>query len=117
MLTEIASRGLAALDRLFTTNALAVGPWQFLAILLLIFGLFLILAGAFTAYFGSGKSRSIGVGLLVGGFVVGFATGYFYAYNVHGVAGLVWEAFLVILAGTIGAIAAIGIFLVAIMKS
>ena len=40
---------------------------QWLTFLLLVFGLFLVLAGVFTAYFGSGRSRSIGVGLLVGG--------------------------------------------------
>ena len=31
---------------------------EFLTVLLLTFGLFMVLAGAFTAYFGSGKSRS-----------------------------------------------------------
>ena len=43
---------------------------EFLTVLLLTFGLFMILAGAFTAYFGSGKSRMIGVVLLVVGLVV-----------------------------------------------
>ena len=43
---------------------------EFLTVLLLTFGLFMVLAGAFTAYFGSGKSRIIGVVLLVVGLVV-----------------------------------------------
>src|SRR5438093_57503 len=43
----------------------------FLTILFLTFSLFLVITGAFTAYFGSGKSRKIGVGLLVGGVIVG----------------------------------------------
>jgi hypothetical protein len=104
-------------------TALSVGVWQFLAILLLVFALFLILAGIFTAYFGSGKSRMVGVGLLVGGLVVGLLVGYFYHSGVldSGKSGalwsLVWEAFLVIVAAVIGALVAVGIFLVAIMKS
>src|SRR5437016_3018408 len=35
---------------------------NFVTILLLTFSLFLVITGAFTAYFGSGKSRKIGVG-------------------------------------------------------
>ncbi|MGA7923602.1 MAG: hypothetical protein WCA77_06465 [Thermoplasmata archaeon] len=104
---------------LMMATSLNVGGYQFLAILLLIFGLFLILAGIFTAYFGSGKSRTIGVVLLVVGLVVGLVTGFFYhqASSLGGLGPLVWEAFLVIIAGVIGALAAIAIFLVAIMKS
>jgi hypothetical protein len=101
------------------SSILSVGGYQFLEILLLIFGLFLILAGAFTAYFGSGKSRSIGVGLLVGGLVVGIGSGYWYhvANFEGGLSTLLWESFLVIVAAVIGALAAVAIFLVAIMKS
>src|SRR3989442_1343444 len=43
----------------------------FVTILLLTFALFLVITGAFTAYFGSGKSRKIGAGLLGGGIVIG----------------------------------------------
>jgi len=103
-------------------TSLSVGGWQFLAILLLVFSLFLILAGIFTAYFGSGKSRMVGVGLLVAGLVVGLLVGYSYSVGWLGVdkghlGTLIWEAFLVILAAVIGALVAVGIFLVAIMKS
>ena len=99
-------------------DAVAIDAWQFFAILLLVFGLFLILAGVFTAYFGSGKSRTIGVVLLVAGLVVGLLIGLFYS-NLTGqhIGPLLWEAFLVIVAGVIGALVAVGIFLVAIMKS
>jgi len=90
---------------------------QWLTILLLVFGLFLILAGIFTAYFGSGKSRSIGVVLLVVGIVVGIATGYLYHADIGNLSGLIRESVLVIVAAAIGALAAVGIFLVAIMKS
>jgi hypothetical protein len=105
------------LNWLTADTVLTLDVFGFVAILFLIFGLFLILAGAFTAYFGSGKSRSIGVGLLVGGIVVGIVTGYWYHAYQHPITSLVWEAFLVILAAVIGALAAIAIFLVAIMKS
>lgn len=99
------------------TSTLSIGAYQFLEILLLIFGLFLILAGAFTAYFGSGKSRSIGVALLVGGLVIGLVAGYWYSHANLGLGELLLESFLVIVAAVIGALAAVGIFLVAIMKS
>jgi len=90
---------------------------SFVVILLLVFGLFLILAGLFTAYFGSGKSRTIGVALLVVGLVVGLAGGFWFSNSYHHLQSLVWQAFLVILAAAIGALVAIAIFLVAIMKS
>jgi hypothetical protein len=105
-----------------TASTVAIGGWQFLTILLLVFGLFLILAGIFTAYFGSGKSRTIGVALLVVGLVVGVLTGFLYHNGTFtGSSGqlgaLLWESFLIIVAAVIGALVAIGIFLVAIMKS
>jgi hypothetical protein len=104
-------------------SAVTIGLWQFLTILLLVFALFLILAGIFTAYFGSGKSRTIGVVLLVGGLVVGVLVGWFYHAGPlnNGSSGqlgtLILESLLVIVAAVIGALVAIGIFLVAIMKS
>ena len=101
---------------LFANYSLSVGWLQFVIILLLVLGLFLILAGLFTAYFGSGKSRTIGVVLLVVGLVVGILSAYWYHIN-NPLSVLVWEAFLVIIAAVIGALIAVGIFLVAIMKS
>jgi hypothetical protein len=106
-------------------STVRIGGWQFLTILLLVFGLFLILAGIFTAYFGSGKSRTIGVVLLVVGLVVGVLTAYLYhTGSLAGGSGysdqlgaLLIESFLVIVAAVIGALVAVGIFLVAIMKS
>jgi hypothetical protein len=104
-------------------TTLNVGGWQFLTIFLLVFALFMILAGVFTAYFGSGKSRTVGVGLLAAGIVVGLLSGYGYHVGWLGsgdkgqLGALVWEAFLVIVAAVIGALVAVGIFLVAIMKS
>ncbi len=97
---------------------------EFLTILLMTLGLFLVLAGVFTAYFGSGKSRTIGVVLLVVGLLIGLiwvglrlmdptSTGLI---NIS-IAATIWIAFLYILAALIGALIAIGIFLLAIMKS
>ena len=92
---------------------------NFVTVLLLTFALFLVITGAFTAYFGSGKSRKIGAGLLVGGLVVGILWGY-YAGPMAGDVSLgtiVLQSIGVILAAVIGAAAAIGLFLLAIMKS
>lgn len=94
---------------------------EFLTVLLMTLGLFLVLAGIFTAYFGSGKSRTIGVVLLVVGLLVGILwvvlsyadPGLFKV----GIIDTIWTAFIYILAAVIGALIAIGAFLLAIMKS
>jgi hypothetical protein len=95
--------------------------WEgFLTVLLLTFGLFMVLAGAFTAYFGSGKSRTIGVVLLVIGLVVGILWVYLAGFTdsiVVDISDVVWTAFINILAAIIGALIAVGAFLLAIMKS
>ncbi|HJX04860.1 MAG TPA: hypothetical protein VJ489_03480 [Thermoplasmata archaeon] len=96
---------------------------EFLTVLVLVFALFMLLAGIFTAYFGSGKSRMIGVALLVVGLVVGIiwvalAWGAPESDTIDvDITEVAWSAFLYILAGLVGALAAIGVFLVAIMKS
>jgi hypothetical protein len=105
------------MDVTMATSTLDVGWQEFVTVLGLIFGLVLLLAGIFTAYFGSGKSRTIGVILLVVGIVVGLLVGFWYHLGPHGLSNLLWETFLVMIAGAIGAVVAIAIFLVAIMKS
>lgn len=94
---------------------------EFLTVLILVFALFMLLAGIFTAYFGSGKSRMIGVVLLVVGLVVGILWVILAIDSVDVIdvdlSKVVWDAFLFILSGVLGALAAIGVFLVAIMKS
>ncbi len=101
-------------------SAFSAFDWlTFLTILLLTFSLFLVITGAFTAYFGSGKSRKIGVGLLVGGLVVGVFWAWYagpFSANVN-LVNIIVESIGVILAAVIGAAAAIGLFLLAIMKS
>jgi len=94
---------------------------EFLTVLLMTLGLFLVLAGVFTAYFGSGKSRTIGIVLLVVGLLVAVlwvAVDLFDPdlLNVD-IWDVIWDAFIYILAALIGALIAIGAFLLAIMKS
>jgi hypothetical protein len=99
----------------------------FLFVLLLSFGIFSLLAGIFTAYFGAGKSRAIGGVLLVLGLIVILVWVYFGILSsypddsiigiVHWEAAKTLEAFITVLGAVIGAIVAIVLFLVAIMKS
>jgi len=103
-------------------DALDVGT--FITILLLSFSLVLLIAGAFTAYFGSGKSRKIGAGLLVGGLAIGIVWillvmtgGPLDTLLTAGVLNVILQAVVILIAAFIGAGAAIGLFLLAIMKS
>lgn len=101
-----------------------IGWWEFLTILLFIFGLCMVIAGAFTAYFGSGKSRTIGGVLLIVGLVVGILWFWLtwktdngiYTVDVN-LQGLLFGSILILVATIIGALAAVGLFLLAIMKS
>ncbi len=96
---------------------------QFLSVLLLTVGLGLILAGLFTAYFGRGKSRMVGISLTVIGLLLGLLTWLAHEFEVMGAADgyyfmdLIWMAVQVIGAFVIGAIITLGIFLLAIMKT
>lgn len=103
--------------------------WIFLTILLLVLGAGLFVAGLFTVYFGSGKSRGIGAGLLIGGIVIGAVVAFLY-YSEYillhvdegeGGLWLLWwvikDALVYLVAAILGALAAIGMFLLAIMKS
>jgi hypothetical protein len=103
-----------------------VGSGEFITILIFSFALFLLITGAFTAYFGSGKSRKIGAGLLAGGLIIGIlwaflewqyksALGDFLAVDDLG--GFIVGTILVLVAALIGAGMAIGLFLLTIMKS
>ena len=96
---------------------------DFLTILVLVFALVLLIAGVFSAGFGSGKSRKIGAVLLIAGLAIGVIWVYLVGYSdietftkVDGLE-VVKNAAFNIIAALIGALAAVGIFLVAIMKS
>jgi hypothetical protein len=99
-------------------------PQYFLGMLTLVFAIASIIAGIFTAYFGSGKSRIVGAILILIGLLVGviFLWGIgtipfgnipdllnFKDYAINGVVAVV--------GAVVGALIALGIFLLAIMKA
>lgn len=97
---------------------------DFVTVIILAFAVVMVMAGVFTAYFGSGKSRTAGILMLVAGIVVGVL--WVFLCNGFGMTPVikdvdVWNVFLnalVDIAGAlIGAIAAVAIFLVAVLKS
>jgi hypothetical protein len=100
-----------------------VDTWEFITVLILTFALFTLIAGIFTAYFGAGKSRKIGVVLIVMAVIIGI----FYTLppirETTGIASdisisaIVIDAFFILLAAIIGAAIALLLFLGAIMKS
>jgi hypothetical protein len=99
--------------------------WIFLTIFLLILAVGLFIAGIFTIYFGSGKSRGIGAGLFAGGLIIGIIVILFYHQDIlfpSGPDGLsllnvIMDALVYLISGILGALAAVGLFLLAIMKS
>ena len=96
---------------------------NFLTILIFVFAIVMFVAGVFTAYFGSGKSRTMGVALLGIGLIIGVVWAYLVGWGpidlFRDVPGwdVVYGAMLNLVAALIGAAVAIGIFLVAVMKS
>lgn len=95
----------------------------FLTDLLITFGVFSLAAGAFTAYFGSGKSRKIGVALIGLGVVILVLVAVMFQYDI-GVdpskqlwTDIVYPALVHIIGAAVGAVIALVVFLVAIMKS
>ena len=99
---------------------------QFLSMLTLVFAIASIIAGIFTAYFGSGKSRAVGgvliiIGLLV--FII-FLYGAGLLDSIMGIPsgilnfqGTIVQGIIAILGAIVGAAIALGIFLLAIMKA
>ena len=95
----------------------------FSGVLVLSFGLTVLFAGLFTSYFGAGKSRKIGLGLAIVGLLVLFAwTTITFGVRVFtsvdawtaeematGVAALV--------AGAVGTLVGLALFLIAIMRA
>lgn len=96
---------------------------DFLTVAVFVFALVMVLAGIFTAYFGSGKSRTIGAALLIIGAVVAAVWAYLVGWSDIEVFAdvacydVLWNALVNIVAALIGALVAVGIFLVAVMKS
>jgi hypothetical protein len=94
----------------------------FLSILLLSFAFFTLLAGMFSAYFGAGKSRVIGVLLMLVAVIAGFIFAMLTWDFIPGV-GVLWDpqtvfqAVIAVLAATVGGLASLAVFLTVIMKS
>lgn len=104
--------------------------WILLTVFLLIFALGLFIAGIFTVYFGSGKSRGIGGGLLAGGIILGILIVFMYNQDIlfpgfvsdanPGLSlwhDIIYPGLIYLGAAILGALAAVGLFLLAIMKS
>jgi len=101
-----------------------IGWIEFLSIIVIAFAIVMIIAGLFTAYFGSGKGRTIGLVMVVVGLIVGAV--WIWLCNPSSNVGpfcevQLWDVIrraLVDLIGIIiGALVAVGIFLVGVMKS
>jgi len=96
---------------------------NFLTILVFAFAIVMLVAGLFTAYFGSGKSRKVGIALLLVGLVVGVLWAYLVGFSdvslFSNVAAwdVMYGAIVNIVAALVGALVAVGIFLAAVMKS
>jgi hypothetical protein len=101
-------------------------PQFFLSMLMLVFAIASIVAGIFTAYFGSGKSRAVGGILIVIGLIVGIL--FLWGANLLGFMdtpppalmnfyGTVQAGIVSVVGAVVGALIALGIFLLAIMKA
>jgi len=97
--------------------------WSFLTIIIFVFALVMMVAGIFSAYFGAGKNRAYG-GII---FAVGSIVCVIWAYLV-GFSDIepfcavpawdvMYNALVYLIAVLIGALVAIGIFLVVVLKS
>ena len=94
-----------------------------MTIIIFVFALVMMIAGIFSAYFGAGKNRTYGgvmfaVGLVVcvvWAYLVGFSTVEPFcaveAWNV------MYDALINVIAVVIGALVAVGIFLVVVLKN
>ncbi len=97
----------------------------FLSMLMLVFAIASIIAGIFTAYFGSGKSRAVGGILIVIGLIVGVL--FLWGAGILGfmgtppafmdLVGTITVGIVSVIGAVVGALIALGIFLLAIMKA
>ena len=92
---------------------------------MLVFAIASIIAGIFTAYFGSGKSRGVGAVLIIIGLIIGVLFLWFSGVlsfmgePIYSWAGkdVVVNSIVAVVGAVIGALIALGIFLLAIMKA
>lgn len=97
--------------------------WGFLTIIIFVFSLVMIVAGIFSAYFGAGKSRAYGGALFAVGLVICIVWAYLVGYSsIEPFCSVpawdvMYDALINLIAVLIGALIAIGIFLVVVLKS
>lgn len=97
--------------------------WEFLSLIILVFSVVMILAGIFSAYFGKGKNRAYGILIAVIGLVIGLIWVYLLNWSdvdtFRDIDGwdIVYNAIVYLIGILIGALAAVGIFLVTVLKS
>lgn len=99
---------------------MALGIYEFLTVILLTLGLGMLLSGVFTAYFGRGKSRNIGISLTIVGVLFWIGTIVAHSEGVFDgtpFMDVLKASLFYVGAFVIGALIAIGIFLAAIMKT
>ena len=95
----------------------------FLGMLMLVFAIACIIAGIFTAYFGSGKSRAVGAILIIVGLIIFVLFLWsadvlsFMGDPLINIKGTVTEGVASVVGAVVGALIALGIFLLAIMKA
>jgi membrane protease YdiL (CAAX protease family) len=96
---------------------------EFLTIIIFVFALVMMVTGIFSAYFGAGKNRAYGAALLVVGLVVAIIWGWLVGFSdiepYCDVAAwdTMYNAIIDTVAVLIGALVAVGIFLVVVLKS
>ena len=96
----------------------------FLSMLTLVFAIASIIAGIFTAYFGSGKSRAVGAVLIIIGLIIfviflmgaGILT-FMTMPSILNFQGVILNGIVAVIGAIVGALIALGIFLLAIMKA
>jgi len=97
--------------------------YEFLTVIIFVFALVMMIAGIFSAYFGAGKNRAYGGIIFAVGFIVAVIWAYLVGYSSKepfcSVAAwnTMYDALINLIAILIGALIAIGIFLVAVLKS
>jgi hypothetical protein len=97
----------------------------FLSMLMLVFAVASIIAGIFTAYFGSGKSRAVGGILIIIGIIIfilflwgaGLLSFMGTVPKFMDFYGTVTKGIVAVIGAVVGALIALGIFLLAIMKA
>ena len=97
--------------------------WEFLTVVIIAFAVVALAAGVFSAYFGKGKNKGYGILLAVVGLIVVLLWLFLFAWsNIEPFCDVAaWDVFydaIINLIGIlVGALVAVGIFLVTVLKS